>query len=204
LAGFGKPPINIPTRPQAYVPTITGRKYDKGQGQAALDRSVVLPVLRAKLSLKIQSTRISSALQPYLSKAGIRQNWSFGTGCLPIIRTVPGINADLFGDFAESNFNRASASVSPPPHYFSTKNPDGWTDLMTRPQSPEADPKIMQKLVQVLYEDVTVINIAYQTDMWVIKITCKNPASAHAGAPSIGIRTMPGGASRKIKVKSQN
>jgi hypothetical protein len=79
----------------------------------------------------------------------------------------------IYAETSQSpNFNQSFgfSFASPRTNYFSTKNPEGWDGLMTETMNaPQADQKIMQKLVQVLYDDCTIIGVTYQTDMFALK-----------------------------------
>ena len=73
------------------------------------------------------------------------------------------------GDFV--NFNQALAQWwgVPSSWYQSMKKPDGWPEMLRASlTSVQPEPALMQKCVQALYDDETVIPLDYGTALWAI------------------------------------
>jgi len=174
--GFWKAAYQLPNPDsQAYVSTITARKYDVAKARQLLAEAGFPNGFKTKIIAQNTVNKdIIVALQSYLGKIGIQVELDFPEPA-KFVEYQQGTwkNALIYAQVGQSpNYNQTFgfSFASPRTNYKSLKNPDKWFDLMNETNSaPAMDPKIMQKLTQVLYEDTTVIPISYATAMWVVK-----------------------------------
>jgi peptide/nickel transport system substrate-binding protein len=174
--GFWKAAYQLPNPDSlAYVSTITARKYDVAKAKQLLTEAGFPSGFKSKIIAQNTVNKdIIVALQSYLSKIGIQVELEFPEPA-KFVEFQQGTwkNALIYYSVGQSpNYNQTFgfSFASPRTNYKSLKNPDKWLDLMNETNgAPAMDPKIMQKLVQTLYDDTTVIPINYSTAMWVVK-----------------------------------
>lgn len=174
--GFWKAAYQLPNPDcQAYVPSITPRKYDVAKAKALLTEAGYPNGFKTRIIAQNTVNRdIVVALQSYFSKIGIQADLEFPEPA-KFVEYQQGTwkNAVIYAAIGQSpNYNQTFgfSFAAPRTNYKSLKNPDNWADMMKETMSaPAMDPKIMQKLVQALYDDTTVIPINYETAMWVVK-----------------------------------
>lgn len=160
--------IPVPTSP-AYVSTIQNRTYNPAKAKQLLAEAGYPNGFKTTLYTIAASKDQNTAYQAYFQAVGIQANLEMIDGAKAQQMMAGGTwnNALLgSGTVVYANFNNILAQwFSVPSSFFkSTKRPDGYEALYNASlNSPKPDPVLMQKCVQALYDDATVIPIVYDT-----------------------------------------
>jgi peptide/nickel transport system substrate-binding protein len=165
--GFMKPIYQLPTETSlAYNPNFTGeRKYDVAKAKALLKEAGYPNGFKSKIIAPLGGNRdIPLAIKANLDAVGIQIEVEFQDPAkynTTMMSTWN--NALLYNTTLEwPNFNNTIN------FYFGlqsaffpiTGRPEGWTDIFNASvRSPKADKALMQKCVQALYDDATVVTV---------------------------------------------
>jgi peptide/nickel transport system substrate-binding protein len=172
--GFWQPAYQFPSKESpAYIPTITGRKYDPAKAKELLKEAGFPAGFKSKIIAESSANRdVVVAIQSAFKQVGIEVELDFPEPAKFVTyRQGTWNNALLYVQVGQApNYNQAPLGHMlgvPPAQYKSKKNPEGWEKLYNATmQAPEMDPKLQQACVQLLYDDVTMIPVTYQYDMW--------------------------------------
>jgi peptide/nickel transport system substrate-binding protein len=172
--GFNPPAYQAsPASSAAYIPAISGRKYDVAKAKQLLTEAGYPSGFKTTIIAQATGDRnTAAAIQAYLKVIGIQADISFvepakyaalTTGTydnavlLDQLRSFPNFNAVLAQDFGTPAF-----------FYKSLKKPDGWQAIYNATANSQAqDPVLMQKASQALYDDCTVIPLTYYASTYV-------------------------------------
>jgi peptide/nickel transport system substrate-binding protein len=157
---------------KAYVPTISGRKYDVAKAKQLLSEAGYPEGFKTKIIASSADNRdITVGLQSFLNKIGIQTTLEYVEPARwQAIQTGTWNNGCLYtGVEFPPNFNLAlglwwGTSTA---WFQSMKKPDGWSEILTASLvSAQPEPALMQKCVQALFDNVTIVPISYGTALW--------------------------------------
>ena len=170
---------------KAYVPSITGRKLDLAKAKQLLAEAGYPNGFKSTiLAISTENRDSMMAVQANLKAAGIIVDIQyFESPRYSTYQTGTWKDALLVGEVpARPNFNAALSQIFDPSSIFykSMKKPDGWSaQLNATLNSPAQDPALIQKCIQALYDDATVIPIYWSKGIWA---TSSNVHDAGLGA----------------------
>jgi peptide/nickel transport system substrate-binding protein len=173
--GFYKAAYELPSaNSSAYVPTITGRKYDVAKAKQLLTEAGFPGGFKSRLIAPNSTSKdFMAILQSYLAAVGIKVEIELPEAA-KFSSYMGGTwdNALVVGSVVEiANYNLTFNNFInyPVTMYKSAKRPDNWPDLYkTTLTSKDVDPQLQQKAVQALYDDLTAIPIYHTQSIWVI------------------------------------
>jgi peptide/nickel transport system substrate-binding protein len=160
---------------QAYVPALTGRKYDTAKAKQLLTEAGYPNGFKSRIIAPNTIDRnIIVALQSYLDKVGIQVDLEFPEpAAYNQYQTVSWKNALLFATIGENaNYNVTFGFMLgiPLPNYKSMKQPSNWPDVYNAVMlTPQVDPKIQQKAIQAVFDEATLMPLYYTPDIWALK-----------------------------------
>jgi peptide/nickel transport system substrate-binding protein len=173
---------------QASVSAIAGRKYDVNKAKQLLTEAGYPNGFKTRIIGNIIDRDNIVAFQSYLGKVGINAELEFPEPArLSQYQTGTWNNALLFGNILyRANFNDALNLWFgvPTSWYKSMKKPDNWENIFKATLTsrlPESD--LMQKCVQALYDDQTIIPISYGTSMWALTDRVNDTGLGARGTP---------------------
>jgi peptide/nickel transport system substrate-binding protein len=179
--GFYKAAYQLPsTSSSANVPTITGRKYDVAKAKQLLTEAGFPSGFKSRLIAPSSTSRdLMAIMQSYLGAVGIKVEIELPEAA-KFSSYMGGTwdNALIVGSVVEiANYNLTFNNFInyPVTMYKSAKRPDTWPDLYkTTLTSKDVDPKLQQKAVQALYDDLTAIPLYHTQSLWVINDKLKD------------------------------
>jgi ABC-type transport system substrate-binding protein len=189
--GFNQAAYQLPnSKSQAYVSTIEGRKYDVSKAKQLLTEAGYPNGFKTRIIAQSTANKdLIVALQAYFNKIGIQADLEFveqakfteytgGNWKNALVYTA-------IGQSANYNQMMGNTFASPRSNYKSNANPPSWETLYnTTMTSPDASPKAQQDCVQALYDDVTVIPINYEADIWIVNDKLEDSGIGARGAGS--------------------
>jgi len=171
--GFGDPAYQIPaSNSTAYNPDIPGRHYDVAKAKQLLTEAGYPTGFKTKIICP-SSTDMLVAIKAMLDAVGIQTDLEV-TGAAKFSTYMAGSweNALLSGMIIQiANFNQTFNNFisSPPSLYKSCKLPDNWSTLyFDTVTSKDIDPKLQQKAVKALYDEVSFIPYQYGMGLSVV------------------------------------
>jgi peptide/nickel transport system substrate-binding protein len=171
--GFQKAAYQAPSPDsKAYITAITGRKYDVTKAKQLLTEAGFPNGFKSKIIASSTANKdIVVALQSYLSKIGIAVELEFVDAAkYQAYQTGTWNNALLYTTLIHyPNYNAVLAQwFGIPSSWFkSMKRPDGWDGIVTASiTSTVPEIPLMQKAVQALYDETTIIPLDYGTSLW--------------------------------------
>ena len=190
--GYGfEPPayqITLPGSP-SYVPSIAGRKYDAARAKQLLAEAGYPNGFKSKIIRDGSLPRDAAvAIQSYLGAIGIQIDLDFVEPAkLVTVTTGTWNNALLFHQTRPfPNFNAVLSIEFGFPvstFYKSLKKPDGWEQVFNATLlSPTQDPALMQKAVQAMYDDCTVIPTTYYSSTYATQPYVYNTGRGEMGS----------------------
>ena len=156
---------------KAFISGLTSRSYDVSKAKQLLTEAGYPNGFKSKIVGSIIERDSIVAIQSYLGKIGIDVELEFPEPArLSQIQTGTWNNALLYGNVLyRANFNDVLNLWFgvPTSWYKSMKKPDGWENLLKASLTSRLpEPDLMQKCVQALYDDQTIIPISYGTSLW--------------------------------------
>ncbi len=172
--GYWKTAYQLPDPSSpAYISSLEGRKYDVAKAKQLLTDAGYPNGFKTQIIAPVTADmNIILAIQSSLTKAGIQTDLN--------IMDVAKYTATYTGTWKNAliyvalywypNFNAISNfyfRVPASTNFQSLKKPDAWADSFTASvSSATLDPKLMQKMNQVLYDDATLIPLYYGMSIW--------------------------------------
>ncbi len=159
---------------KAYINTIPARKYDAAKAKQLLSEAGYPNGFKTKIIAPTTANRdIIVALQSYLGKVSIQADLDFVDAAkYQAYQSGTWNNALLYTSVIHyANYNSVLAQwFGVPASWFkSMKRPEGWDQIVNATiTSTQQEPALMQKCVQALYDDETVIPLDYGTSLWAI------------------------------------
>jgi peptide/nickel transport system substrate-binding protein len=161
---------------KAYVPTITGRKYDVAKAKQLLAEAGFPNGFKTKIVAQSTANRdVVVAIQSALGQVGIQADLDFPEPAKYVTyQQGTWENALIYATLGQSpNFNQAPighALSVPRAQYKSVKLSDKWTALYNATmRAPAVDFTLQQACVQDIYDDCSLITIVYEPSMWVAR-----------------------------------
>jgi peptide/nickel transport system substrate-binding protein len=160
--------IAPPSSP-AFVSSLPGRKYDVAKAKQLLSEAGYPNGFKTKIICGNNQKDINAAYQAYFNAVGIQAELDIADpGRAQQLMSGGTWNNALLnsGCVLLANFNNVlSLWFGEPATFFkSSKHPDGYAALLSASlNSPSPDPALMQKCVQALYDDCSVLTTAYDT-----------------------------------------
>ena len=189
--GFNQAAYQMPnSKSQAYVSTIEGRKYDVSRARQLLTEAGYPNGFKTRIIAQSTANKdLVVAIQAFLGKIGIQADLEFVEQAKFTEYTgTTWNNALIYTSIGQSaNYNQMMGNTFafPRSNYKSNANPPDWeTVYNTTMTSPDASPKAQQACIQSLYDDVTIIPINYEADLWVISDKLEDSGIGTRGAGS--------------------
>lgn len=172
--GYSQAAYQLPsTTNSAYKANLSGtRKYDPEKAKQLLAEAGYSTGFDTQIiALNTVNRDVLTAIQSNLGKVGIKVDLQFVEAAkIAQYRTGTWKNALLYHELLESaNYNHTfNMYFGDPSSWFkSMKKPDGWKALLTSSfTSLAADPALMQKCVQAISDDASLIPVSYLTAVW--------------------------------------
>jgi peptide/nickel transport system substrate-binding protein len=163
-----------PPNSPAYVSSLPGRKYDVAKAKQLLSEAGYPNGFKTKIICGNNQKDINAAYQAYYAAVGIQAELDIADpGRAQQLMSGGTWNNALLnsGCVLLANFNNVlSLWFGEPATFFkSSKHPEGYAALLSASlNSPSPDPALMQKCVQALYDDCSVLTTAYDTHHFVL------------------------------------
>jgi peptide/nickel transport system substrate-binding protein len=163
--GFWEIAYQLPGKDaKAYVPTITGRKYDVAKAKQLLTEAGYPNGFKSVMNVASTADRdVPVALQAMLKAVGINVEVQFADSAKFTtyqMGTWTGLLLDQITYRANYNAVLSQFFANSSPWYKGMKLPDGYDALLNASlNSPTQDPKLMGKCIQALYDDCTLIPV---------------------------------------------
>lgn len=175
--GFWRGAYQLPSpENQAYNPAIVGRKYDPAKAKQLLSEAGFPSGFKTKIIAPSSANRdVMVALQSYFSAVGIQADLDFPEPAkYTEISNGTWNNGLVYTTMTQPPNYNMSFGLSMPPepraNFKSLKNPAGWLDLYNATMtSAEVDPKLQQKCIQAMYDDLSMIPVVYKTSQWILR-----------------------------------
>jgi len=174
--GFNTAAYQLPNpKSQAYVSTISGRKYDVAKAKQLLTEAGYPNGFKTRIIAQSATANkeLIVTLQAYLNKVGIVADLEFVEQAKYTEYTggtwKNGLIYASIGQSANYNQMMGNSFAFPRSNYKSNANPPTWETVYNATMtSIDASPKLQQDCVQAMYDDVTTIPINYESDLWVV------------------------------------
>jgi peptide/nickel transport system substrate-binding protein len=159
---------------KAYISGIAPRKYDVAKAKQLLSEGGYPNGFKTKIIAQTTANRdVIVTLQSYLSKVGIQVDLEFVDAAkYQAYQTGTWNNALLYTSVIHyPNYNAVLAQwFGVPSSWFkSMKRPDKWEEMVTATiTSTLQEPALMQKCVQAIYDEETIIPLDYGTSLWAV------------------------------------
>lgn len=163
--GFWEIAYQLPGKDsKAYVPAITGRKYDVAKAKQLLAEAGYPNGFKSVLNASSTADRdVPIAIQAQLRAVGINVEVQFADSAKFTTYQMGNWNGLLLDQITyRANYNAVLSQwfASTSPWFKSMKLPDGWDQMLNASlTSPTQDPKLLGKCIQALYDDATIIPI---------------------------------------------